>query len=73
MGLTGIAATSAVGSITPPDLAFGINRSFCNNCIGETGITSNPIISNRISATSAVGSITPADVMGLTGVSATFL
>ena len=72
MGLTGIAATSAVGSITPPDLAFGITGVSATIDIGETGISSNPIVTpTGISATSAVGSITPADVMGLTGVSAT--
>jgi hypothetical protein len=72
MGLTGIAATSAVGSITPADLAFGITGVSATIDIGETGISSNPIIiPTGLSATSAVGSITPADVMGLTGVSST--
>jgi len=72
MGLTGIAATSAVGSITPADLTFGITGVSATIDIGETGISSNPIIiPTGLSATSAVGSITPADVMGLTGVSAT--
>ena len=71
MGLTGVQATSAVGTIeisTNPviDLVgFGLTSSVGAlapaDVMGLTGL----------GATSSVGSISPADVMGLTGVAAT--
>jgi len=73
--LTGLSATSAVGSPTArSDYTESLTGlSTLQTAIGDPTVTSNPTIQPAgLSATSAVGTITPPDqTMGLTGLAAT--
>ncbi len=70
--LTGLSATSSVGSITIPDQVMGLTGLSAQTAVGSLAVVvDNTLTLTSLSATSAVGSISPADVMGLTGLSAT--
>jgi len=74
MGLTGQSATSSVGSVVV-GRAFVLNAPAASTTsVGSLTITSSQIHDIQgLQAISSVGTIAPADVMGLTGLSATFI
>ena len=70
--LTGLSATSSVGSLTVVDQAMGLTGLSAQTTVGSLAvIVDNTLTLTGLSAQTAVGSITPEDVMGLTGLSAT--
>ncbi len=71
MGLTGLSATSSVGTPTAiSDATFSLTGQSATSSVGA--ITPADVMGlTGLSSTSAVGAITPTDVMGLTGLSAT--
>ena len=70
--LTGLSATSSVGSLTVVDQAMGLTGLSAQTNVGSLAvIVDNTLTLTGLSAQTAVGSITPEDVMGLTGLSAT--
>jgi len=73
VGLTGLSATSAVGSIDLKiDFAGTLTApSALTASVGALDPTQEIVGLTGLGVTSSVGAITPADVMGLTGVSAT--
>ena len=71
--LTGLSATSAVGSITLPDQVMGLTGLSATSTVGSLTVKSDATFTlSGLSATSAVGTITAAEqIVGLTGLSAT--
>jgi len=74
VGLTGLAATSAVGSLSPAD-AIGISGLSASTAIGSVTITSNPIHAltalTPLIATLGTPTATPETIAALTGQSGT--
>ena len=69
VSVTGVSATSAIGSVT---ISSEINAGWNRDAWGDDGWgIAGTILLDGQSATASVGSLSPADVMGLTGVSAT--
>ena len=69
--LTGVSATTSVGSLTVGDI-IGLTGVSSTTSVGSPTIVGDITQSlTGVSATSSVGSLAPADVMGLTGQSAT--
>jgi|TARA_R100001460_G_scaffold4506_7_gene12726 hypothetical protein len=69
--LTGVSATTSVGSLTVGDI-IGLTGVSSTTSVGSPTIVGDITQAiTGVSATTSVGSIAPADVMGLTGVSAT--
>ena len=68
MGLTGIVATSGVGSITTnaEDL-INVSGVQATSAVGSIVPDGMALGITGVQATSAVGAISPSDVMGLTG------
>jgi len=73
MGLTGVSATSSVGSPTAKsDVTLVPSGQSATSSIGSVEINFNINVSiTGVNATSSVGALTPADVMGLSGLGAT--
>ena len=69
VSVTGVSATSAIGSVT---ISSEINAGWNRDAWGDDGWgIAGTILLDGQSATASVGSLSPADVMGVTGVSAT--
>ena len=70
--LTGLSATSSVGSLTVVDQVMGLTGLSSQTAVGSLAVVvDNTLTLTGLSTQTAVGSITPEDVMGLTGLSST--
>ena len=69
--LTGLSATSSVGSLIIVDQTMGLTGLSAQTALGSLAvIVDNTLTLTGLSAQTALGSITPENVMGLTGLSA---